>query len=447
MGPEPFPFRRGGRPRALRGGGPLATQQDLQVHRLGHRPVAGIPRVEVVAGVVGGGHPRRVGRVAQRRVQVDHRVERAVRAQPGVELLAQGILVRMVVIVQWRAGQGAGKRWQRGADDTHAPVARTFGQGAIARLQFGQRRSGLAPGERGTGPADVVDADQHDDAGYPGLIQCIALEAGQSGLTHAVAQQPIAGNTRIDHRHPARGQPRGQVVGPALVLVEAGRGAIGDRVADHHHAARAGVGLDVDTGQEQERGGAAGSAQRLGPALVASGDPAGLATVPMERLDCCRPRHEDTDLQRLAVVRGKRQRVAQPLLAGADQHAGLAIEAEWPRGAVHACGDAGGADPQRLRTVGIAQAHPQPCTAQADARGLAERLVMQRGRDQRREQEIRAPDRLRAGLPAGDPVRSGRGAGRAGQGEQNGGSELAQTDHRSVRRKGTAMVIPGSPVN
>jgi hypothetical protein len=56
----------------------------------------------------------------------------------------------------------------------------------------------------------------------------------------------------------------------------------------------------------------------------------------MERLHRRRPRHEDADLQRLAVFRGQCQRIAQPFLAGADQHPGLAVEAERLRGGARA---------------------------------------------------------------------------------------------------------------
>ncbi|CAH0064154.1 Flagellar hook-associated protein flgK [Stenotrophomonas maltophilia] len=72
---------------------------------------------------------------------------------------------------------------------------------------------------------------------------------------------------------------------------------------------------------------------------------------------------------------------------------------------------------------------------------------MQRGRDQGREQKIRAPDRLRAGLPAGNPVRGGCGTGDTGQGDQGGGGEVAQAIHRAVPGGGTTMVIPWLSVN
>ncbi|KAG1461670.1 hypothetical protein G6F57_014092 [Rhizopus arrhizus] len=78
------------------------------------------------------------------------------------------------------------------------------------------------------------------------------------------------------------------MVGPALVLVEAGGGAVSDRVADHHHAACAGCGLDFNPGQEQACGGGGGSIQVARQALVAAGDPTGLAAVPVEGPADCR---------------------------------------------------------------------------------------------------------------------------------------------------------------
>jgi hypothetical protein len=97
-------------------------------------------------------------------------------------------------------------------------------------------------------------------------------------------------------------------------------------------------GLDLDPGEEQACGSGTGTLQVARPGLIAAGDPAGLAAVPMERLHRRRPRHEDADLQRLVVFRGHRQRIAQPFLTGTDQHPRLAVEAERLRGGARARG-------------------------------------------------------------------------------------------------------------
>ena len=52
------------------------------------------------------------------------------------------------------------------------------------------------------------------------------------------------------------------------------------------------------------------------------------------------------------------KRVTQALLAGGDDHLGLAIEGEGHRHLSGRGGNARGADPDRLVAVGIAQAHP-----------------------------------------------------------------------------------------
>jgi hypothetical protein len=46
--------------------------------------------VEVVAAVVGRQHPRRMGGIAQRLVEVDDRIEGTAVADPGVDRLAPG---------------------------------------------------------------------------------------------------------------------------------------------------------------------------------------------------------------------------------------------------------------------------------------------------------------------------------------------------------------------
>jgi hypothetical protein len=116
--------------------------------RLGHRPVAGITRVQVIFRVEGGRQPGRVGRIAQGGIEVDHVIERGLFAQPGIELFAQRVLVRAVVVVQRRTGQGAGERGEGGADDPYA-LACAGRSGPRSRL--GAVRGSVAAG-RGRRP-------------------------------------------------------------------------------------------------------------------------------------------------------------------------------------------------------------------------------------------------------------------------------------------------------
>lgn len=413
---------------------PLTSKQRVQIHRLGHGPVAGISGVQVVTGIKGSGHPRRLRRVAQGRTQVDHRIEGTVLAQPVVQLAAQRVLVCGVVVLQRRAGQGAGERQQGRAEDAQAVAAGLLGQCPIAGLQLAQGRVGLVAGEGRARPADVVDADQHDHAGHTGLVDHVALEAGEGGCAHAIAQQAAAGNAGIDHGHATRGQTGSQMVGPALVLVQGGGGAIGDRIANDYDAARAGRCFDVDPRQHHARRGGAGVVQRARRALVARRDPAGLPAFPVEGLQWGRPGQVGTDLQLLQVAGRQCERIAQALLARRDAHARLTIETQgqWRRTGLHR--HAGRIDLQRLRAVGVAQPHPQARPAQAEAGGLAEGLVFQLRGQQCREQEARPPHRLRAGLPAGEPMAgAGRfGIGGAGQGDQGSGGKMAKAVHRWI---------------
>ena len=235
------------------------------------------------------------------------------------------------------------------------------------------------------------------------------------------------------------------MVGPALVLVEAGRGAIGDRVADHHHAARAGVGLDLDTGQSRRAvvllAARSAWARLWSPAAIQLvwrpsqwnvWTAAGPGT---KTLTCSACRSS------VASASGSLSRSA-----GADHHAGLAVEAERVRRAAHACGDAGRSDPQRLGTVGIAQPHPQPRPARL-MRAVWRKVLSCSAAGTRVGKRKSAPQ-TGCGLACQLATQCGAvAAGSAGQGNQCGGGELAQAVHRAIPEGGIAMVILRPSVN
>ncbi len=139
--------------------------------------------------------------------------------------------------------------------------------------------------------------------------------------------------------------------------------------------------------------------------LVARRNPTGLPPFPMEGLQRRAVGQVNADLHRLPISGGKGERIAQAVLPGRNHDPGLAVEAQRLRRVPRMGGDAGSADPQRLGAVGIAQADPQARPAQTDASALAKGLVLQLAGNEGRKQEIAAPHRLRAGLPAGHPVR------------------------------------------
>ena len=205
---------------------------------------------------------------------------------PLVNLPAQGFLGGMVIIAQQRAGQCALERREGRADDPDTPVVRPFDQLPVAGDQrFQGGRCGI-PGESGTGPGNVVDAEHHHHAACAWLGQYVAVQTCQRARAHAVAQQTGAGNPRIDHGDAMRDQAFGEEVRPTAVPVEAGAGSVGDRVAERHQRPRCRFGFDQDTCQQQARAGALAvrrvQLQCVALGLLAGDDPARLAAVPVE---------------------------------------------------------------------------------------------------------------------------------------------------------------------
>ena len=82
--------------------------------------------VQVIAGVVRGVEPQRVGRVAHHRVEVDDAVEGAAGADPGVHRLADGLARRGVVPRSLERRQGR-------AEYPHAPGVRQGDQLLVRR--------------------------------------------------------------------------------------------------------------------------------------------------------------------------------------------------------------------------------------------------------------------------------------------------------------------------
>ena len=71
--------RRGPRPDRDRGGGAkdASLGEERKRDRLGHRAIAGFIRMKMVPRIISGQQPIRMCRIADRRVEIDHRIERA----------------------------------------------------------------------------------------------------------------------------------------------------------------------------------------------------------------------------------------------------------------------------------------------------------------------------------------------------------------------------------
>src|SRR5256885_120432 len=154
--------------------------------------------MQAVARVEARRHAGRMGAIAQHGIEVDHRIEGAAQAYPGVHLPAQIVLFGLVVVVQRRAWQGALERRQGGAYHAQAVAARPGNQLAIALCHVLQRGTRRLPRKGRAGPGNIVDAQQHDEAAHTGLGQHITLQPRQRMLAHAIGQQARARNAGID---------------------------------------------------------------------------------------------------------------------------------------------------------------------------------------------------------------------------------------------------------
>ena len=174
-------------------------------------------------------------------VEVDDAVELAAVADELVDGQPDRLLLRRVVALERRAGEGIAERRQRRADDAHAVGMGTCDQLPVAGEDVVGGRLRIVQGEAGARPADVVDAHHQDHRVGMRLAQHVALEAGERIDAHAVAQHLGARNALVEHgdrRAAAIGQPLRQMVRPAVVAVDGRAVAVGDGIAERHDGAR-----------------------------------------------------------------------------------------------------------------------------------------------------------------------------------------------------------------
>ena len=80
--------------------GCIVGKQGIQIDRPGHGTIADVPRVKVVAGIEWRRHAGGMLRITQHGIEIGHRIECPAVADPVVELPAQHILVRVVIVVE-----------------------------------------------------------------------------------------------------------------------------------------------------------------------------------------------------------------------------------------------------------------------------------------------------------------------------------------------------------
>jgi hypothetical protein len=175
--------------------------------------------MEVVAAVDGCGQTRRPLGVPRHRVEVDHGVEPAARADPCVDRLALGFALRREVARIRESLEG---------HDRDAVHPDAVGVGAFDDSRVGANDvvgccRGLALRTGAGSRSNVVDALQDDEPSHAGLRQHITVEPREGARSQSVAKQAVSPNPGVQDRHMDRGwrrlQAPGEDVGPAIVAV------------------------------------------------------------------------------------------------------------------------------------------------------------------------------------------------------------------------------------
>ena len=186
-------------PKRRRGGATSAPASSLRSIAAAMACIAGGVRVQMVALVELGLDVAGLRRIDHDLVEVDDAVELAAVADEFVDGEPDLLLLRRVVAVERRPGEGIAERRQRRADDAHAVGMGARDQLPVAGDDVLGGRLGIVQGQAGARPADVVDAHHQDDRVGVRLAKHIALEAGERIGAHAVAQHLGARDALVEH--------------------------------------------------------------------------------------------------------------------------------------------------------------------------------------------------------------------------------------------------------
>src|SRR5665213_2286261 len=172
----------------------LALIEQREVDRVAHCSVAEIARVQMVAAIVFGQHAQFVLGVAQRRVEIDDRVERAAFAQPGIDLLAHRLAPR----VPGAGEEGLVPEGGQGAAD-HRDAVRPAAQRELLQAGDHLRRIHLLLG-LGAAVPQVVGAEHDHGVGHPGLGDDVAVKAPEAAVAADVMQDAVAAEALVHYR-------------------------------------------------------------------------------------------------------------------------------------------------------------------------------------------------------------------------------------------------------
>src|SRR5215831_17539930 len=195
-------------------------------------------------------------------------------------------------------------------------------------------------------------------------------------------------------------------------LVDRGAVAIGDRVAEGHDRLRIRLRIDEYAGEDGFGRHGARRLDRRVAHRVAVGDVGGVAPLPVRGRDRRDALEIEADREFAQRIDLEGDGVADPLGAGRNDDAGLAVEGD---GVVRAGLDGAilagkrdmrGRDRKRHRSVEVRQDKADLLTALANRGDLTKRLVPEISRNLYRHKKVGSPNRLGASGPRGDEVTS-----------------------------------------
>src|SRR6476469_2932862 len=150
----------------------LLLLEQRQVDGIGHRAIPGIVGVHVVAAVVGRQQPRRVARIAEHGVEVDHRIECSAGTDPVIDRLSPLLARRRP-----EAGKRvAFERIQRASVDFQPQRTRAIDALSIT-LDYLRDAHVFRRETEGSGDEDGGIALQYDDISRSGLHEDVSIES------------------------------------------------------------------------------------------------------------------------------------------------------------------------------------------------------------------------------------------------------------------------------
>jgi hypothetical protein len=387
--------------------------EKAEVDGVGHGGVARVFGMEVVAAVGLGGEDEGIGGVAGGFIEVDGAVEDVAGEDPGVDGFPNLLALIGEVACTFVGSEGCAvdlnAAFVGSTDELGESVLKLLGGELILRLV------GIVES------ADVVDAFHHDDETHARLAEDVAIETGEGVGANAVDEDAIATDAFVEDGE-AGGcgvvvEAGGEVVGPAMILIVGGVGAVGDGIAERDDGSGMRIdGLDVDAFEEIPGWILGGRAERWGGDFVAVLDEVGLLGRAVggdvgDGLDRQVEAHGDVGEGGRGEVNG----IAEDHSSGGNDDGSLAAEDEGMERlglngvGAGAEGHAGGVDAERLGAEFIGETDAEGLSGERRVDDLAEGGVDEGGHGVPRIAAVGCRG------PGTDPrVRLGRGVGLSG---------------------------------